>query len=111
MRCNARHALKLSVGLHKYAARIAVHARAVERHAHKLLRLHARIKAEAVTIAAPDYEEYHTVGFDAHGSIAEQQQDTDTGGAVSGAGLADVLHMANDMANRAGKARPAPAPL
>jgi hypothetical protein len=38
-------------------------------------------------------------GFDANGSIAEQQQDTDTGGAVSGAGLADVFQMANDMAN------------
>ncbi len=32
-----------------------------------------------------------------------EQQDTDTGGAVSGAGLADVLQTANDAANRAGK--------
>ncbi len=49
------------------------------------------------------YEEYHTVGFDANGSIAEQQQATSTGGAVSGAGLANVFQMANNMANRAGK--------
>jgi hypothetical protein len=40
---NARHALKLRVVRHKYTARIAAHARAMERHAHKLVRLHARI--------------------------------------------------------------------
>ncbi len=71
--------------------------------AHMLVRLHASINTESITIAGPAYEEYHTVGFDANGSITEQQQDTDTGGAVSGAGLADVFQMANNMANRAGK--------
>ncbi len=48
------------------------------RHAlNKLLRLHARINtdSESIAIAGPDYEEHHTVCFDAHGSIAEQQQD------------------------------------
>jgi hypothetical protein len=71
-----------------------------------LVRLHARINTESIAIAGPDYEEHRTVGFDAprsRGSIAEQQQDTDTGGAVSGAGLADVFQMANGVANRAGK--------
>ena len=43
-----RHALKLRVVHHKYAAQIAAHARAVELYARKLVRLHARIKAEAV---------------------------------------------------------------
>jgi hypothetical protein len=99
---NARHALKLRVVRHKYAASIAAHARAMERHAHMLVRLHASITTESIVIAGPAYEEYHTVGFDANGSIAKQQ-DTDTCGAVSGAGLANVFQMANDMANRAGE--------
>jgi hypothetical protein len=98
---NARHALRLSVVRHKYAARIAAHVRAMERHAHMLVRLHAN--TESIAIAGSAYAEYRTVGFDANGSIAEQQQDIDTGGAVSGAGLADVFQMANDMAKRAGK--------
>jgi hypothetical protein len=97
---NARHALKLRVVRRKYAARIAAYARAMERHAQMLVRLHARINTESIAIAGPAYE-YHIVDFDANGSIAEQQQDTDTGGAA--AGLADVFQMANDMANRAGK--------
>ena len=85
----------------------------MERHEHMLVWLHARINTESIAIAGPAYEEYHTVGFDANGSIAEQQQDTDTGCAVSGAGLADVLQMANDMANRAGRVASCavPAPL
>ncbi len=98
---NAYHALRLRVVRHKYAARIAAHAHAMERHAHMLVRLHSRIKT--IAIAGPAYEEYHTVGFDANGSIVEQQHDTDTCCEVSGAGLADVFQMANDMANRAGK--------
>ncbi len=49
-------------------------------------------------------------GFDANGSIAEQQQDTDTGGAVSGAGIADGFQMANDIANHAGKVAVCAAP-
>jgi hypothetical protein len=40
-------ALKLRVVQHKYAAQIAAHARAVERHVRKLLRLHAKINAKA----------------------------------------------------------------
>jgi hypothetical protein len=75
----------------------------MERHAHMLVRLHARMKTESIAIAGSAYAEYRTVGFDANGSIAEQQQDIDTGSAVSGAGLADVFQMANDMAKRAGK--------
>jgi hypothetical protein len=37
--------------------------RAVERHARKLVRLHASIKAEAVAIVGPDFDERHTIGF------------------------------------------------
>jgi hypothetical protein len=33
---------------------IAAHARAVERHARKLVRVHAKIKAEAIVMAGPD---------------------------------------------------------
>jgi hypothetical protein len=69
---NAYHALRLRVVRHKYAARIAAHARAMERHAHMLVHLHARINTESIPIAGPAYEEYRTVGFDdANGSIAE----------------------------------------
>jgi hypothetical protein len=75
----------------------------MERHEHMLVWLHARINTESIAIAGPAYEEYHTVGFDANGSIAEQQQDTDTSGTVSGPGLAYVFQMANNMSNRAGK--------
>ncbi len=67
---NARHALKLRVVRHKYAARRAAHARAMERHAHMLVRLHARINTESdIAIAGPAYEEYHTVPFDTNGSM------------------------------------------
>jgi hypothetical protein len=62
------HVLKLRVVQHKYAAQIAAHARAVERHARKLLRLHAKINAKATAIAGPDFAEHliqhHTIGFD-----------------------------------------------
>ena len=51
------HALKLLVVQHKYAAQIAAHARAVERHARKLQRLHAKINAEATAIAGADFAE------------------------------------------------------
>ncbi len=68
---DARHAPKLRVVRHKYAARIGAHARAMERHAHMLVHLHARINTESIPIAGPAYEEYRTVGFDANGSMAE----------------------------------------
>ncbi len=44
-------ALKRRVVNHEYAAQIAAHARAVERHARKLARLHTKKKAEAVAMA------------------------------------------------------------
>jgi hypothetical protein len=100
---NASHALKLCIVTHKYAARIAAHARTMERHTHMLVRLHARINTKSIASAGTAYEEYRTVGFEANSSITEQQQDTNTGGAVSGTGLADVFQMANDIAHRASK--------
>jgi hypothetical protein len=90
----------------------------MELRAHKLVQLHAWINTESITIACPDYKEYHTVGFNANGSITEPQQDTDTGDVVSGACLADVFQMAKDMANCARRCQqsshllcPGPAPL
>jgi hypothetical protein len=96
------HALKLRVVQHKYAAQIAAaHARAVERHACKLLRLHAKINAEATAIAGADFAEHHTIGFDEYESSAAQQADNEGSCPVEGAGIVDVIEMANTMANRA----------
>jgi hypothetical protein len=95
------HALKLRVVQHKYAAQIAAHARAVERHACKLLHLHAKINTEATAIAGADFAEHHTIGFNEYESIAAQQADNEGSCSVKGAGIVDVIEMANTMANRA----------
>jgi hypothetical protein len=95
------HALKLRVVQHKYAAQIAAHARALECHARKLQRLHAKINAEAIAIAGADFSDHQTLGFDEYDSIAEQQVDNEGGCSVEGAGIVDVIDMANTMANRA----------
>jgi hypothetical protein len=102
-RANMRkeHALKLSVVQHKYAAQVAVHARALERHARKLKRLHAKINAEAIATAGADFADHHTLGFDEYESISAQQMDNEGGSSVEGAGIVDVIDMANSMANRA----------
>jgi hypothetical protein len=106
-RANMRkeHALKLRVVQHKYAAQVAAHARALERHARKLQRLHAKIKAEATAIAGADFTDHHTLGFDEYESVAAQQTDNEGGPlggcSVEGAGIVDVIDMANTMANRA----------
>ncbi len=56
---NPHHALPLRVARHKHAARIAA-PHATERHAHKLVRPHARIKAESIAVASPACGvEYH----------------------------------------------------
>jgi hypothetical protein len=95
------HALKLRVVQHKYAAQVAVHARALERHARKLQRLHTKINKEAAAIAGADFADHHTLGFDECESIAAQQADTEGGCSVEGAGIVDVIEMANTMAARA----------
>ncbi len=94
------HALKLHVVQHKYAAQVAVHARALERHARKLQRLHAKImiNKEAAAIAGADFADHHTLGFDEYESIAAQQADNEGGCSVEGAGIVDVIKMANTMA-------------
>ncbi len=101
-RANMRkeHTLKLRVVQHKYAAQIAAHARALERHARTLQRLHAKINAEATAIAGADFADHYTLGFDEYESIAAQQVHNE-GGSVEGAGIVDVIDMANTMANRA----------
>jgi hypothetical protein len=86
---------------HKYAAQVATHARALERHAHKLQRLHAKINAKATSISGADFADHHTLGFDEYESIAAQQTDNEGGCSVEGAGIVDVIDMANTMANRA----------
>jgi hypothetical protein len=96
------HALKLRVVRHKNAAQIATHARPVEHHARKLARLHARINAEAVAIAGHYHHEYHSVCFEEHCSIEEQQRDAENDGEVSGAGV-DDFKLADTMANRAAR--------
>ncbi len=95
------HALKLRVVQHKYAAQVAVHARALERHARKLQRLHAKINAEAIATAGADFADHHTLGFDEYESIAAQQTNNEGGCSVEGAGIVDVIDMANSLANRA----------
>jgi hypothetical protein len=102
-RANMRkeRALKLCVVQHKYAAQVAAHARALERHAHKLQRLHAKINAEATAIAGADFADHHTLGLDEYESIAAQQTDNEGGCSVEGAGIVVVIDMANTMANRA----------
>jgi hypothetical protein len=95
------HALKLRVVQHKYAAQVAVHARALERHERKLQRLHAKIHKEAAAIAGADFADHHTLGFDEYESIAAQQADTEGGCSVEGAGIVYVIKMANTMAARA----------
>ncbi len=79
------HALKLCVVQHKYAAQIAVHARALELHARKLQCLHATINAEATAIAGADFADHETLGFDDYESIAAQQADNEGGSSVEGA--------------------------
>ena len=102
-RANLRkeHALKLRVVQHKYAAQIAAHARAVERHARKLKYLHSKIEAEAVAIAGGNYSDHFTLGFDEYESISVQQTCGDGDCSVDGAGIIDVIDMAHSIANRA----------
>ncbi len=102
IRSHHTDALKLRVVNHKYAALIAGHARAVEHHERKLVRFHAKIKAEAVAMAGPDSDEHRAVAFEETASLDEQLRDTETGGEVFGAGLEDVIDTASSVANRAG---------
>ena len=105
------HALKLCVVQHKYAAQVAAHARALERHARKLQRLHAKINAEATAIAGADFADHDTLGFDEYESIAAQQTDNEGGCSVEGAGIVDVFDMANTMTNRADRVSACKVPL
>jgi hypothetical protein len=70
------------------------------RHACKLQRLHAKINAKATAIAGADFADHHTLGFDEYESIAAQQTDNEGSCSVEGAGIVDVIEMANTMANR-----------
>ncbi len=59
IRSHQLNALKLHAVNHKYAARIAEHARAVRRHAETLIKLRVQIQTEAVALAGPDYAALH----------------------------------------------------
>ncbi len=53
-------------------------------------------------MAGADFADHHTLGgFDEYESIAAQQADNECGCSVEGAGIVDVIDMANTMANRA----------
>ncbi len=71
------------------------HSSRVERHERKLQRLHAKINAEATAIAGADFAEHHTLGFDEYESIVAQQVDNEGGCSVEGAGIVNVIEMAN----------------
>ncbi len=59
------------------------------------------INKEAAAIAGADFADYHTLGFDDYESIAAQQADNEGCCSVEGAGIVNVIEMANSMANRA----------
>jgi hypothetical protein len=108
------HMLKLRVVQHKYAAQIAAHAHALERHALKILLLHAKINAKAIAIAGSDFTDHSTLGFDEYESIAGQQVDNEGCCSVEGAGIVNVIEMASTIttyANRVAACRVLPALL
>jgi hypothetical protein len=72
--------------MYVYAAQIAAHARAVERHAHKFLDLHAKIDAEAMTIACQISTPLASMNATPFESIAEQHAGIKGGCSVDGAG-------------------------
>jgi hypothetical protein len=84
---------------YKYAAQIFAHTRSLEHHVLKLQHLHAKINAEATAIAGADFANHHTLGFDEYKSFAVQQTDNEGSCSVEGAGIVDVIDMANTMAN------------
>ncbi len=91
------HFTKLRAVKHKYAVQIAAHACAVEQHARKLVRLHAKIKAEAIAIAGPDYDEQNAFCFEETASL-----DCAMLRPAARSLSLDVVDMASSMANRAG---------
>jgi hypothetical protein len=104
IRSHQSNALKLRVVQHKYAARIANHARAVRHHAKALMRLHDQIQLEAVTLVCPDYAWFHcSLGFEPFASIAQQSNSDEWGRHVLGAGLVDIYNAADFMAEDAGQ--------
>jgi hypothetical protein len=72
-RANMRkeHTLKLRVVQHKYAAQVAL-----EHHARKLQRLHAKINAKAIAIAGADFADHHTLGFDSMNLLLRRSRQT-----------------------------------
>jgi hypothetical protein len=68
---------------------------------YKLMNTYSKIEAEAVAIAGGDFSDHNTVGFDEYESISVQQTCGDGDCSVEGAGIVDVIDMANSMANRA----------
>jgi hypothetical protein len=104
-------ALKFRVVQHKYAAQIATYACALERHARRCAQApmsasqdDGKIKAKAIAIAGADFArfaDHQNLGFKEYESIAAhwQQVDNEGGCSVEGAGIVDVIDMANTMAN------------
>jgi hypothetical protein len=80
----------------EHAAEVVVHARAIQKHAKKLVKIQARIDAKARVIAGDDYKEYHDVGYDVYGPMASQRLVDD--GGIIGTGFGDVVEMAQEVA-------------
>lgn len=94
----------------KHAAKVARLARIIERSAKRLVRIQRDTDRAAKAIAGNDYEKYHVVGFDEHGSIDEQNGRSEP---VTGPGFVDIMDTARataDYAQRVAESTP-PLPL
>ncbi len=109
------HSRSLAQLQHRAAARVAAHARALERHARALHRLHARLDRRAAALAGPDYSRFHRVGFELIASPAHIHIDAELPPPDSFVvtRILDVVAMAGEMAAEAAynAAHTAPPPL
>ena len=83
---------------HKYAARVARQATLLHFAAKKLHALQRALEKEATAAAGAGYKEWHDVGYDEHGALAEQTERGETG-----PGLVDIVDTARAMAHYAGR--------
>ena len=83
---------------HKYAARVARQATLLHLAAKKLHALQRALEKEATAAAGAGYKEWHDVGYDEHGALAEQTERGETG-----PGLVDIVDTARAIAHYAGR--------
>ncbi len=95
--------------LHKKdAAKVARLARIIELSAKRLVKIQRDTVNKAKELAGNDYEDYHTVGFDAHGSIDEQNDRSEP---VSGPGFVDIMDTTRATADYAQRVAESTPPL